>query len=81
MVTKLSDEQWKPIDEWIFRGRKVAAIQAIIEATEVSLHEAMNIAKERRSLLLESRPGEFVSEEGLVSEGGFDEFKTEFFYT
>ncbi len=60
MNAGLTDEQWKPIDEWILRKWIINAIKAIKEASGVSLREAGDIFHERYDMLRASRSGEFV---------------------
>jgi hypothetical protein len=60
MAIELTDEQWKPIDEWILRGWIINAIEAIREAAGVGLREAGDIFHDRYDLLRVSRPGEFL---------------------
>jgi len=71
----LSDEQWKPIDEFIFLGQTINAIKAIREAIGDGIREAVDIAEERRCKLCERKPEAFVLDEG------FSRFKTEYFST
>jgi hypothetical protein len=60
MAVELTDEQWKPIDDWILRGWIINAIKAIKEAAGVGLREAGDIFHDRYDKLRESRPGEFA---------------------
>jgi hypothetical protein len=64
MNIELSAEQWKPIDEWILRGWVINAMRAIREAAGVGIREATDIYHERYNMLRESRPEEFVHEQG-----------------
>ena len=62
MATGLIDEEWKPIDDWIFRGWTISAVKAIREATGVGIREAVDIAEERRRSLLDRTPEKFVAD-------------------
>ena len=75
MGLPLSDEQWKPIDEWIFRGWTINAVKAIREAAGVGIREAVDLVEDRRSKLRENKPGEFIIDEG------FDGYRTGYFST
>ena len=63
MNAGLTDEQWKPIDEWILRKWIINAIKAIKEAAGVSLREAGDIFHDRYDMLRASRSGEFICDE------------------
>jgi hypothetical protein len=65
MSLELSDEQWKSIDESIFRGWTINAVKAIREATGVGIREAVDMAEARRRSLLERTPERFVADPGF----------------
>lgn len=69
MSIKLSDEQWKPIDEGILRREILKNMQAIRETASVSLHEAMKLYFDRYKVLRESRASEFVCSDEKYWEG------------
>lgn len=71
MGLELSDEQWKSIDESIFRGWTINAVKAIREARGVGIREAVDVADERRRSLLARTPERFVVDSG---HGGFETF-------
>jgi hypothetical protein len=62
MAMELSDEQWKPIDEWILRRWIIDALKAIKAASGVGIAAALDVFHERYKMLRESRPGEFACE-------------------
>lgn len=61
---ELSDEQWKPIDEWILRGWIINALKAIKASFGVGIAAVLDIYHERYNMLRVSRPGEFACEHG-----------------
>jgi hypothetical protein len=67
MGLELSDEQWKSIDEFIFRGWTINAVKAIREAAGVGIREAVDLAEERRRTLLARTPERFVVDPGYSS--------------
>lgn len=69
MSAPLTEEQWKVVDGFIFRGRTLNAVKAIREATGARIPDAVDLTEKRRWTLHQTRPDEFIGDEGYDGSG------------
>ena len=55
----LTAEQWKPIDEALFRGRRLPVVLQLRELTGLGLHEVLELMYARYDKLRREQPKKF----------------------